>query len=47
MNHPEYRNGSYLFSPVGDNRPAAFWPFVAGFAVPFVIAAVVHFLFRG
>lgn len=21
MNHPEYKNGAYLFSPVSDNRP--------------------------
>lgn len=46
MNHPEYQDGAYLFSPIGDDRPAAFWPFVAGFVAPFLVALVVHFLFR-
>ena len=21
MNHPEYQDGAYLFSPIGDDRP--------------------------
>jgi hypothetical protein len=47
MNHPEYQDGAYLFSPVSDNRPARFWPICVAVAAPLVVALVVHFLFRG
>lgn len=46
MNHPEYRDGAYLFSPIGDDRPAPFWPVFAALAAPFVIALAVHLFFR-
>lgn len=46
MTHPEYRDGAYLFSPVGDNRSAPYWPVFIELAAPFVVALAVHFILR-
>jgi hypothetical protein len=46
MQHPEYKNGAYLFSPVSDNRPARFWPICVAVAVPLALMLAAHFLSR-
>lgn len=43
MNHPEHRDGAYLFSPVGDNKQQRFpfWPFALCVGFPFLVALVI------
>jgi hypothetical protein len=46
MQHPEYKEGAYLFSPVSDNRPARFWPILVAVAVPLALMLAALFLSR-
>jgi len=47
MNHPEYKEGAYLFSPISDDRPARFWPTLAvAVAAPLALMLAAHFLCR-
>jgi hypothetical protein len=44
MNYPEHRDGSYLFSPIGDDHepsPFPFWPFALCVGFPFLVALVI------
>lgn len=44
MNHPDHRDGAFLFSPIGDDHAPArfpFWPFALCVGFPFIFALVV------